>query len=172
VWPASCANPTRPGRLARPSSRAPRASGYQERAAPGSSHCNCRFGTVGQGALTRRRVHGRYLPCGRADRILTARLQKSTKDRSLADTAATRDDRRSGIQRSVISHNSTEIRCTGCARLLAKLCGGRLVIQRGELQATFDGQFRASLVCSQPRCRRLNLVDVRSHEGREDGFSK
>jgi hypothetical protein len=56
--------------------------------------------------------------------------------------------------------------------LLAQLCGGRLVIQRGELQATFDGQFRASLVCSQPRCRRLNLVDVQSRKGGEDAFSK
>lgn len=56
--------------------------------------------------------------------------------------------------------------------MLAKLCDGRLVIQRGELQATFDGQFRASLVCSQPRCRRLNLIDVQSHDGREDAFSK
>jgi len=62
-----------------------------------------------------------------------------------------------------MSSDAKEIRCTGCGRLLAKLVGGRLAIHRGDLQATFDGEFRASFVCSQPRCRRLNFVDGRSH---------
>ena len=55
-----------------------------------------------------------------------------------------------------------EIRCVGCGRLLAKVSKGVLTLQRGDVQATFDGEFHASFVCYQPRCRRLNVVRIHS----------
>jgi phage FluMu protein Com len=57
---------------------------------------------------------------------------------------------------------SREIRCAGCGSLLAKVVGGALHLQRGDLQATFDGEFHASIVCYRARCRKLNVVRVRS----------
>lgn len=51
-----------------------------------------------------------------------------------------------------------EVRCIACNVLLAKLEQGALNIQRGDLEATFDGEFRASLVCYRPRCRKLNVI--------------
>jgi hypothetical protein len=53
-----------------------------------------------------------------------------------------------------------EIRCAGCGSLLAKLQGATLNLQRGDLQATFDGQFHASIVCYRARCRQLSVVHV------------
>jgi hypothetical protein len=53
-----------------------------------------------------------------------------------------------------------EIRCAGCGSLLAKLAGGTLHLQRGDLQASFDGDFHASIVCYRAKCRRLNVVRV------------
>jgi hypothetical protein len=50
----------------------------------------------------------------------------------------------------------------GCGRLLAKMSNGALTLQRGDVQATFDGEFHASFVCYQPRCRRLNVVRIHS----------
>ena len=61
-----------------------------------------------------------------------------------------------------MSISAQEIRCLACGRLLAKLANGTLTVQRGDVQATFDGDFHASFVCYQPRCRRLNVVSVRS----------
>jgi len=62
-----------------------------------------------------------------------------------------------------MSNDSQEVRCTACGKLLAKLREGLLTVQRGDLQISLDGEFRASFVCYQPRCRRLNVVRVRSH---------
>ena len=59
-----------------------------------------------------------------------------------------------------MSNEPKEVRCKGCGRLLAKLRDGQLTIQRGDVHATFEGAFRAALVCSQPRCRRTNSIDV------------
>jgi len=53
-----------------------------------------------------------------------------------------------------------EIRCAGCGSLLAKLAGATLNLQRGDLQASFDGRFHASIVCYRARCRRLSVVQV------------
>lgn len=53
-----------------------------------------------------------------------------------------------------------DIRCEGCGILLAKREGPGLSIRRGELQATIQGTFHASLVCYRPRCRRLNVLRV------------
>lgn len=69
-----------------------------------------------------------------------------------------------------MANEPEDVRCTACGKLLARLRDGVLTIQRGELQVTFDGDFRASLVCHQPRCRQLNLVRVRSHGGHTGAF--
>jgi len=63
-----------------------------------------------------------------------------------------------------MSTSSQEIRCVACGRLLAKLTNGALTVQRGDVQATFDGDFHASFVCYQPRCGRLNVVCIRSRD--------
>jgi hypothetical protein len=63
-----------------------------------------------------------------------------------------------------MSNEADEIRCVGCGRLLAKLSDGVLSVHRGDLQATFDGEFHASFVCYLPRCRRLTVVRIRSHQ--------
>src|SRR5438105_3682180 len=57
---------------------------------------------------------------------------------------------------------SQELRCSGCGSLLAKLEPGKLNLQRGDLQASFDGRFHASIVCYRARCRRLSVVEVGS----------
>ena len=64
-----------------------------------------------------------------------------------------------------------DVRCSGCGKLLAKARDGRLVIQRGDLRATFDGQFRASLTCSRPGCGKTNVVVVVSQGDRPPAFS-
>jgi phage FluMu protein Com len=71
----------------------------------------------------------------------------------------------------VTTTDAKDVRCTACGKLLARVRDGVLTIQRGELQVTFDGTFRASFVCYQPRCRRLNFVRVRSHRGHTGAFS-
>jgi phage FluMu protein Com len=53
-----------------------------------------------------------------------------------------------------------EIRCSGCGSLLAKLERGTLNLQRGDLQASFDGIFHGSIVCYRARCKKLNVVQV------------
>ncbi|HET6148071.1 MAG TPA: hypothetical protein VFH68_11125 [Polyangia bacterium] len=53
-----------------------------------------------------------------------------------------------------------DIRCAGCGSLLAKLERGTLNLQRGDLQASFDGSFHASIVCYRARCKKLNVVQV------------
>ena len=71
-----------------------------------------------------------------------------------------------------MSNEGHEIRCIGCGRLLAKLRGGSLSVQRGDLQATVDGEFHASFVCYLPRCRRLTVVHVRSQPPEQHAFRK
>ncbi len=61
---------------------------------------------------------------------------------------------KSGAQRNT---SNDELRCSACGVLLGKLEGGALSIRRGDLQATIDGEFHASLVCYRPRCRKLNV---------------
>ena len=55
---------------------------------------------------------------------------------------------------------SQELRCAGCGSLLAKLEAGKLNLQRGDLQASFDGRFHASIVCYRARCRKLSVVEA------------
>ena len=55
-----------------------------------------------------------------------------------------------------------EIRCISCGVLLAKRDENGLSIQRGDLQATFDGDFHAAFVCYRPRCRKLNVLRMSS----------
>ena len=62
------------------------------------------------------------------------------------------------------SETSREIRCAGCGSLLAKLAEGALHLRRGDLQASFDGDFHGSIICYRARCRRLNVVRVSSSE--------
>lgn len=62
-----------------------------------------------------------------------------------------------------------DVRCTGCGALLAKMERGALTIRRGELQATFDGDFHASLVCYRPPCRRLNVIRIAASANRGTG---
>jgi phage FluMu protein Com len=64
-----------------------------------------------------------------------------------------------------------DVRCTACGKLLARLRDGVLALQRGDLQASFNGDFQASFVCPGPRCRRLNLVSVRSHRAKKAAFT-
>ena len=55
---------------------------------------------------------------------------------------------------------SSEVRCKRCNTMLARLDETGLVILRGDLQATIDGTFRATLVCYRPRCRTLNIINL------------
>jgi phage FluMu protein Com len=59
-----------------------------------------------------------------------------------------------------MSDEAQEIRCSGCKKLLAKLGGGLLMVHRGDFRASFDGEFRASFICSRPGCGRLNVVQI------------
>ena len=94
------------------------------------------------------------------------------KNRQKSDFRATRDDARSGIYEGVVANEARDVRCSACGKLLARLHDGCLTVQRGDLQATFDGDFRASFVCNKPTCRRLNVVRVRSHQDQTPAFSK
>ena len=53
-----------------------------------------------------------------------------------------------------------EIRCTSCGILLGKVDESGLTIRRGELEANFDGAFRAALRCYRSRCRSLNVIHL------------
>ena len=55
---------------------------------------------------------------------------------------------------------SRDIRCAGCGALLARVEGSGISIRRGGLQATFTGDVHAALVCYQPGCRRLTMVET------------
>jgi phage FluMu protein Com len=57
-----------------------------------------------------------------------------------------------------------DVRCAACGKLLARMRDGQLMVQRGDLQATFDGEFQAAFVCGQPRCRHLNLLRIRAQQ--------
>lgn len=54
--------------------------------------------------------------------------------------------------------NNDEVRCKRCGVLLAKIDETGLTILRGDLQATINGIFRATLVCYTPHCRTLNIL--------------
>ena len=56
-----------------------------------------------------------------------------------------------------------EFRCKSCGILLGKIDDTGLTIRRGDLEANFDGAFRASLRCYRSRCRSLNVIHL-SHE--------
>jgi hypothetical protein len=55
-----------------------------------------------------------------------------------------------------------KVRCKACGALLGVLEEGGLTIRRGDLEATFDGEFHASLVCYRPRCHTLNVLRLKS----------
>lgn len=59
-----------------------------------------------------------------------------------------------------------EVRCIACRVLLATIERGALTIRRGDLQATFDGDFHAALVCYRPTCRKLNVLRIASGASR------
>ena len=61
--------------------------------------------------------------------------------------------------------NVEEVRCKACNILLATIDDSGLNIRRGELQATVDGDFHASIVCYRPRCRRLNVLRMTTNGG-------
>ena len=71
-----------------------------------------------------------------------------------------------------MSTDEMDVRCSACGKLLAKARDGALVIQRGDLLATFDGHFRASLTCSRPGCGQKNVVVVVSQADRPPAFSR
>jgi phage FluMu protein Com len=58
--------------------------------------------------------------------------------------------------------NAVPVRCASCGALLATTGSEGLRIQRGHLEATIDGAFRASLVCYRPTCRQINVVTIPS----------
>jgi phage FluMu protein Com len=53
-----------------------------------------------------------------------------------------------------------EFRCKSCGILLGKIDDTGLTIRRGDLEANFDGVFRASLRCYRSRCRSLNVMQL------------
>ena len=53
-----------------------------------------------------------------------------------------------------------DIRCKACRTLLGKLDTTGFTIVRNELQATFSGDCRATLVCYHARCRTLNVLEL------------
>lgn len=67
-----------------------------------------------------------------------------------------------GFGRTASRVEVKEVRCTACGALLATLERGALTIRRGDMQATFDGDFHASLVCYRPACRKLNVLRIAS----------
>ena len=71
-----------------------------------------------------------------------------------------------------MSNEGWEVRCSACGKLLAKAQDGLLTIQRGDLRATFDGRFRASIVCSRPGCGQQNVVLVMSQDARPPAFER
>jgi hypothetical protein len=71
-----------------------------------------------------------------------------------------------------MSTDEMDVRCSACGKLLAKARDGSLVIQRGDLRATFDGQFRASLTCSRPGCGQTNVIVVVSQRDCPVAFSR
>jgi hypothetical protein len=54
--------------------------------------------------------------------------------------------------------DSNDVRCKSCGILLAKIDDSGLTIRRGDLQATVDGAFHASIVCYRTSCKTLNVV--------------
>ena len=67
-----------------------------------------------------------------------------------------------------MSIETREVRCTGCGSLLAKLVDGALTLHRNDFQASFDGDFRASIVCYRAKCRRLTVLRLRPFGGADD----
>jgi hypothetical protein len=76
----------------------------------------------------------------------------------------TTGDSRSGIYEGAMSNEEWDVRCPACRKLLAKVKDGLLTIQRGDLRATFDGRFRASIVCGRPGCGQESVVLVTSQQ--------
>lgn len=68
--------------------------------------------------------------------------------------------------RRVVRH-AQEVRCASCGMLLAKRDEAGLSIHRGDLQATFDGDFHASLVCY--RCKSLVVVRLSPTAKKREG---
>ena len=71
-----------------------------------------------------------------------------------------------------MSIETREVRCTGCGSLLAKLVDGALTLHRNDFQASFDGDFRASIVCYRAKCRRLNVLRLHAAGGADDGIPR
>jgi len=69
-----------------------------------------------------------------------------------------------------MANEEWDVRCVACGKLLAKAQDGLLTIQRGDLCATFDGRFRASIVCGRPGCGQRNVVLVMSHDRTSPAF--
>ena len=49
-------------------------------------------------------------------------------------------------------------------QVLAKIDDSGMTIRRGDLQATVDGAFHASIVCYRPSCRTLNVIRLTTSE--------
>jgi len=71
-----------------------------------------------------------------------------------------------------MSIETREVRCTGCGSLLAKLVDGALTLHRNDFQASFDGDFRASIVCYRAKCRRLNVLRLGTSGVADDGIPR
>ncbi len=64
--------------------------------------------------------------------------------------------------------NHADVRCKSCSTLLAKIDETGVTIVRGGLQATIDGIFRVTLVCYQPRCRLMNILNFSTERWRTE----
>jgi hypothetical protein len=69
-----------------------------------------------------------------------------------------------------MSNEEWDVRCSACKKLLARAQDGLLTIQRGDLRATFDGRFRASIICG--RCGHENVLIVLSRGGRPPALAQ
>jgi len=56
--------------------------------------------------------------------------------------------------------HAQDVRCKDCGILLAKVDETGFTIRRGELEANFDGSFRASIRCYRRSCRSLNVLKL------------
>jgi len=105
-----------------------------------------------------------------ATRKRPAATERSDRGDRKATGEATTGDPRSGIYESAMANEEWDVRCVACGKLLAKAKDGLLTIQRGDLCATFDGRFRASIVCGRPGCGQRNVVLVMSHDRASPAF--
>lgn len=59
--------------------------------------------------------------------------------------------------------SNTNVRCTACGALLAKISNGELTVRRGTFQVSVVGNWAVSLVCYLPGCRKVTAAKADVH---------